>query len=122
MKRPFAALAALLAILALIAGAWMQGLAQGRPRASELVAMEICADGQIAVVIVDANGRPVAPGDCGLEMCLDCIPVPPLAVVTGPALLAAPSFALVSVVSCERTVRAGCHHAAKLPRGPPEQT
>jgi len=120
MKGPLSALATLLTVLALIAGAWGQGHAQARPRAAELLAVDLCAEGARAVVLLDARGRPVAPEDCGPLLCPDCIPVPPLAVAGGPAGLAAAAAAAAAPTLRDLIVRAGHPHPARPPRGPPD--
>ena len=119
MRHPFRILAGLLVVLALVAGAWVQGLAQAMPRVSELMAVELCADGQTAVVFLDDGGRPVELASCGAELCHDCIPVPLLAVATGPATMGEKTFGLFTMVCAERAVRGGRSSSAKPPRGPP---
>jgi hypothetical protein len=119
MKSPFSTLVGLLAIIAMVAGAWVQGLAQATPRHSGLLAVELCADGESAVVYLDERGRPVDPETCGTRLCPDCIPVPQLAVASGPALIAEMTLTAFAAVFAERAVRGDRHAAAKLPRGPP---
>ena len=56
MKCPFNSLAVMLTVLALILGAWAQGLAQSRPHAAELIAVEICAEGGSYEILLDSRG------------------------------------------------------------------
>lgn len=119
MKRPFAFLAGILAILALLAGAWVHGHAQARPRMHELAAVVLCADGQEVTLLVNLLGRPVAPADCAPDFCADCLLVSPLAVGGEAAALATPAFMTSATLVPDRIAPADPSHAAFLPRGPP---
>lgn len=119
MKRPFSSLAGLLAILALLAGVWVHGHAQARPRMHELAALVLCADGQEVTLLVDALGRPVAPPDCAPEFCADCLLVSPLAVGGEAAALAALAFTTNATLLPDRIAPADPAHAVFQPRAPP---
>lgn len=122
MRYPFGTLTVFVTVLSLLLGAWAQGVALSRPRASELVSIEICAEHGRAEILLDARGRPVAPEDCGHSLCPDCIPVQTLAAAGPAAPLAVPARFARAVFPGSALVSDGRSHAAPYARGPPQST
>lgn len=122
MKCPLSLVVSLLAVFALIAGAWSHGHAQARPRASELHSVVICGGAGAQTLLLDARGLPVQPENCAQGLCPDCLPVPPLAVTTAGGM-SAPSNSSDQAMSFAASPVTNDHrHPAKLPRGPPALT
>lgn len=122
MKCPFSPVVSLLAVFALLVGAWAHGYAQAQPRATELHSVVICADAGPETVLLDARGLPVQPDDCAQGLCPDCLPVPPLAITAAGGTGANSDSAAATMAAAPWPTSPGHHHPAKLPRGPPALT